>query len=352
MRLLFITIAGNSVGFGHLSRCLALAEHARSKGLEVSFLLFGDEEASLRVEQSGHACTMMSISVLGAGFDASLLPVSLATDAVVVDFSHAMVLANVESVQLLLEHIRNRVRSVMLFDGLREQALAARLPGMPIDILALPYVAPPVSNDGGWRILQGPEFAPLSAAYAGLPRRAAREVADRVLVSCGGSDPTGLTPLVLEGLKDVSWSLDVRVVIGPLFNRDLIAKLTHIANECRHKIALVNAPDGLTSHMLWCDLAITTSGLTKYELAATATPAVLISIDAVHDLINRPFAELGTTVDLGVNPTAGAVTECVTALLNNSKARTAMMEAGRRLVDGRGTERLINEIIRSCCVDE
>ena len=353
MKILFITIAGNAVGYGHLSRCLALAEQALGRGVEASFLLFGDTAAASRVNLAGYTCRLIPISQLSCELNASVLHQIEKTDAAVVDFSHAIVLANLDVALDLMEHIRTCARHVVVLDGLREQALATNLPDMPIDVLVTPYVtALPQAHKSCWRILTGPEYAPLSAKYVNFPTRTAHKIAERVLISCGGSDPTALTPVVLEGLKALPISLDVRVVIGPLFSQGLVKQLKQATADYSHSITFVYAPDELTLHMLWCDLAITTSGLTKYELAATATPAVLMSIDAVHDAINQPFARLGTAVDLGFEVTPDAVAEYVKMLMDQSEVRAAMMKAGRKIVDGRGAERLIDDILRSCCVNE
>ena len=140
------------------------------------------------------------------------------------------------------------------------------------------------------------------------------------------------------------------MIVGPLFSYDLANALAARAAGSRHAIELLHAPEGLAEHMLWSDLAVAASGLIKYELAASSTPDVLMSIDRSHDVVNRPFAKMGSVRDLGVDFGPESIAQTVSDLLRDCAARSAMAAAGRRLVDGKGAERLITDIIRTCSV--
>ena len=91
-------------------------------------------------------------------------------------------------------------------------------------------------------------------------------------------------------------------------------------------------------------MAIATNGLTKYELAASATPALLLSIDEDHELVNKPFANMQTSIDLGIGVCPKRVGKEVVDLLANLALRLSMAIKGRALVDGKGIERLFGAI--------
>lgn len=348
--LLFITVAGNAIGYGHLSRCLSLAEHAAKRNLSVSFLLFGDNDAFSRVKHAGFDCLLKPISALGSRFADTLLNHVDMIDVVVMDFSHQDVFPDLECAHQILKDIRSRARKIIVIDALGVQALATKMPDMPIDILVVPYVGATLPDNAPWQILEGPAYAVLSSAYAELHERIVRQDADRILVSCGGSDPKKLTALVLDGIGRISKTLKVRVIVGPLFDECIRAILKSAVSKSKHSIELVDSPTALAEHMMWCDLAIATTGLIKYELAATGTPGILISIDDIHDLINRPFANMGSALDLGVRAAPQLIADHVASLLDNHEARAAMAKFGRQMIDGKGTERLVAEIIKSCNV--
>jgi UDP-2,4-diacetamido-2,4,6-trideoxy-beta-L-altropyranose hydrolase len=343
LRILFVTVASRAVGFGHLSRCLALAAYARKRHADIGFLVFGGNAAEDRIKANGFACILLDESVLATGH----WPQTghLQADAVIADLLFPAFDTVCRDVEGLFRHLRGLGRLLTAIDVLGEASLARRYPEAPVDVLVSPYVAPPVETSGRrWRFLAGERYALLSPDYAGLAARTQRSSASRVLVSCGGSDPKAYTAEVLRGLERLTRRLEVRVVIGPMFGAALQQKIQVLVDESRHAVTLVKAASSLRDDMLWCDLAIAANGLTKYELAATATPSMLFSIDAHHEEVNRPFAAKKTAAHLGIGISAETVSWEAERLLSNVALRSDMAARGSALVDGVGAQRMFDEI--------
>jgi spore coat polysaccharide biosynthesis predicted glycosyltransferase SpsG len=266
-------------------------------------------------------------------------------DVVISDVIDSAFFTRVQAPAQVFGQLRQLGRLAVAFDTLGEQSLHVRMPEAAVDLVVVPYVAPQASTaGGGWRMLQGARYAVLPAEYAGLPVRAVRAVADRVLISCGGSDPQGHTLTVMQGLEALTPRLHVKIAVGPLFSDRLRTQIEGVAADSKHQVELMQAPVSLLEPMLWCDLAIAASGLTKYELAASRTPALLFSIDRAHDEINQPFAALGTALDLGIDIRLASVARAARSLLANAEKRQAMADIGGNLVDGQGIARLTAEI--------
>jgi len=342
LSIIFAAAASNNIGFGHLNRCLSLAFYAQKLGADVSFLVFGSASAEARITAAGFNCTLLEESKMRT-VD-WLQSDRLQADVVIADLLFPGFFAASMPSKLFC-HLRNLGKLLVAIDVLGEESIIGRPNEIEVDIVVSPYVMP----CGGmpeipWRYLRGPEYALLGAEYVNLPPRITRTCANRVLVSCGGSDPNRYTLKVLLGLEAVPQVLDIHVIAGPLSYSDLHTEVENLATQSRHQITLLTAPLSLLTEMIWCDLAICASGLTKYELAASATPALLFSIDAHHDWVNRPFISMQTAIDLGVGVSSERISRETTRILRSVALRRTMAKYGRMLIDGGGTERLFSEI--------
>jgi spore coat polysaccharide biosynthesis predicted glycosyltransferase SpsG len=342
LSILFVAAASNKIGFGHLNRCLSLAIYAQKIGADISFLVFGTASAKTRIIAAGFSCAVLEESKMHTVDWAQ--SDRLQADVVITDLLFpGFFEASIPST--LFCHLRNLGKLLVAIDVLGEESVIGKPLQMEVDIVVSPYVMPCGDiQEMPWRYLRGPEYALLGAEYASLPPRIQRTCANRLLVSCGGSDPNRYTLKVLLGLEAVPQALDIHVIAGPLSHSDLHTEVENLATRSRHQITLLTAPLSLLNEMIWCDLAICASGLTKYELAASATPALLFSIDAHHDLVNRPFIFMQTAIDLGVGISSERIALETSRLLGSVALRRAMAKYGRMLIDGRGAERLFSEI--------
>jgi spore coat polysaccharide biosynthesis predicted glycosyltransferase SpsG len=106
-------------------------------------------------------------------------------------------------------------------------------------------------------------------------------------------------------------------------------------------------PD-LRQVMLEADLAVTGAGVTLSEIAATATPAVMVMTEPNQARNVEAFERAGSALYAGLAsaPDMRAKVEALVARLAADPYERAILgAAGRRLVDGQGALRVAHELI-------
>jgi UDP-2,4-diacetamido-2,4,6-trideoxy-beta-L-altropyranose hydrolase len=333
-----------AVGLGHVKRCLALLDWVPKQNRCGIFLRHSSAAAERMLQDAG--CGVFRID--GPCDDDAAKVAATGAEWVAMDVVHAHTRRRPDDLSRELAALRDAGLRILFFDGIGADALLAGAAEATVDRLVRPYVN--VEPRNGTRLL-GPEYFILSEPMAALlaaPRGIAKD-GGRVLVTTGGADVGAVSPRIITALESIHGvRLDVRVAVGPAVPAEVRSATAAAAAKSRHRVELLEDCNDLTEHMLWCDVAVATTGLTKYELAATGTPAILISPDARHDELNRPFAGLACAADLGQIQSLSDVriADSVRDLLADQGARETMSGAGRRLVDGSGAERILQTMRR------
>ena len=348
LKILFIVLASNTIGYGHLNRCVSLSVEKQLSDHIKEWIILGDSSTQKLKELPSDQVRNYPIAEF-ASFSTDKMKSCIAgADVIVTDIVHGTLMKQKEDTRNLFQAVRASAKIWVAIDSVGAQSIGAQKLADNTDILVIPYLTDePEPRPLKGKLLRGPEYALLAPSYrAGIDRQH-RSNANRIMVSCGGSDPTECSLVVLEALSKIKAPIEIRLVLGPLFSDYLKAKIAQALASSSHKYSTVVSPPHLRNEMLWCDMAITTTGLVKYELAATQTPAVVFSIDPLHDSLNEPFAAGGSVVDLGVSPDVERIAKETERLLGSLPQRKALAVAGAKIVDGKGAERVAAKILET-----
>ena len=334
MRIAFITEGGAEVGLGHVARCTALAQASAGAGARVGFLVTPDPPVLARLRDKW----------------TDVVPVPWATDP-----------------GAALDALRSREADVVVVDGysagpefLRAlRSVAARLVAVDDDGADRPLPADVVVNGGvsaerlPYRrtpdtvFLLGPRYALIDPRYAGPPRRSDSERVRRALICLGGGRNEDA---ILKALGAADAALDdcaVDVVVGP-FSREW-PRLDAAARSARNRVSIHRGRFALGDLMLAADVAISGGGVTLYELAATATPAVVVQTANNQASNVEGFQRAGAALAGGEAGDAALGKSLATALgrlARDHTLRATMGARGRELVDGQGALRVATAIAR------
>jgi len=166
--------------------------------------------------------------------------------------------------------------------------------------------------------------------------------ARRILVTMGGSAPEQVFNTVLDALARAGVPEMEVVVVAGRDDEKLPARLGRTSLNCQ----VHGAVREMTPLMRWADMAVCAGGVTSLELAALGVPVIIVSLaenqTAVAAALDRAGAGLycGPLDRLTVAGLAAAVRE----LILDGKRREEMAANGQALVDGQGAARVVKRM--------
>lgn len=194
------------------------------------------------------------------------------------------------------------------------------------------------------RLLLGPKYRVFRREFLalGAAKREPPPLAESILITMGGSDPTQVTLKVVEGILGLPTPYHMKVVIGPACGYTSTLEALAAQNNF---IEIIRSPENMASLMAWAHLGISAGGGTLAEMAYMGLPSLFI-ITAENQASSIHYHHRGTALYLGTEATVTpeAVGMAVASLGADQVKRNEMSQRGRKLMDGRGNERIYRHL--------
>ena len=194
-------------------------------------------------------------------------------------------------------------------------------------ILSTPGVAVVDELSGDGSVMSGPAWAVLREEFAALPatRSDYSERLETVVVTCGGSDPTGLGREIAThpALADKS----VRLILGPQAKATLLPLADNV-------VEVVGAD--MAAELFNADLVICSRGRTQYEAARASAPMIVVAAnerEEAHCVVGGAWAVDRRRLDSGLSP--------MLRIMEDQGMREACGMTARARVDDKGVDRLV-----------
>lgn len=330
--LILRTDGGPAIGGGHVMRCLALAQAWSDGGGRVGFCAaaLAPPLRQRVVHESFEVIDIEATAGSGADADATLgMAARIGAHVAVVDGYH------------LPAEYRQRLRQA----GLKVAAIDDNGEiGAYVEDLVVNqnrHATPEIYRRGAdyTRLMLGTQYALLRREFtrwSGSPRTFPPHPRE-ILITLGAADPQNVTGRVVAAIQPgLLSSTRLSVVIGGSNpNADAIADYAKRFPGCR----LVHDPgEDMPSLMAAADLAICGGGSTMWEMAYMGTPFIPVVIAdnqrlAVQAMIRDGYSGVDAlTLERDIAAIVGD--------LDEADRRQALSRVGRRLVDGKGAERV------------
>jgi UDP-2,4-diacetamido-2,4,6-trideoxy-beta-L-altropyranose hydrolase len=251
-KVIILTEAGKEFGYGHLTRCLSIAQGFSEKGIDSIFFIRGDSSPDKILKE-----------FKWEGVDWFKENIDVSGKIVVIDSYHAD--------ENFCEKIYNNSATVLFIDDYNR----INYPGGFVlnSVLGAEDIGYPANPE--IKYLFGPIYHPLRKEFWDVPVKEIKKNIEKILITFGGSDMTNETPGVLNMLKENYSYLEKHVIIGNGFSN-----IDDIKDAADEKTFLIYQPDAerMKQEMLECDIAISAAGQTIYELARVGVPSLIKKI--------------------------------------------------------------------------
>lgn len=342
------------IGMGHIMRCIGLAQGFKEIGKRSVFVTKDYEPQMLEMLRD----TSYDVETIpkGSNFteDASLtlnFACRHGAKVVITDMSNQDAMANISGYSEYLSALKHAGMYSVTIDGFNRDCISDKL-AIAADIVIIPYYGAEkkrYKTNGTTNFLLGASFFIFRQEFMAVSgvKRQLRNRISNILVSMGGSDPFNYTVKVVDALADLDRPrLCLKVVAGTGFASAVKGEIANILENSKCNYEIISRTNNMARLLLWSDLVITSSGLTVYEAAVTGTPGIVFSQYDYHEKMMDSFSKAGTFLHLGYGAKIDkkAIVDTIERLSDDSVLRSKMSENGKKLVDGKGVNRVISSI--------
>jgi len=327
--ILFRCDASAEIGFGHLVRCLALADEIHHRtGSRVAFAM---QEAARGFDV-----------VRRHGYEVFHLPSKRGDSSAWIGetmrrFNAAILIVDVRDdlSQQQLKSLSGEGRLIVLLDDLSDRRFAADLAFYP----PVPQVRRADWANFRGELFVGWEWTILRSQFAQPPPRETSG-GRSLLITMGGSDPAGMTLQAVRAAELVDAEFTATIVLGPAFRYE--DALLELLASSRHPFTIRENVSDMRTQMAQSDLALCAYGITAFELAASGVPAIYLCLTEDHAESASALADAGAGHLLGLFKNVGdqQIAKAVAELLADVRRRAQMSVIAQKLIDGKGAARI------------
>ena len=326
MKIVILTEGGKNIGFGHVSRCVSLYEAFRKKGITPELVINSD--SSVKAILGGKRFRLHNWLK-----DKNIPGLLKNADILVIDSYKALP----ELYQKAVELVK---LGVYLDDFRRIDYPRGIVLNSSMHAFKIKY-----PKKKGIRYLLGSKYILLRKEFWNVKANEAREKLSSLTLTFGGNDIRNLNHLILEHLVKKFPGMNKQLLLGD--SKDQLNGLNLIKDKRTKLFSGIDAGE-LKKILRITDVAISAGGQTTNELARLGIPAISVAVADNQLGIVKGWAKSGFLIFAGKWNEQGLlkrIEDDLERLKNDFRLRKKMGSIGKRLVDGKGAERVVEILL-------
>ena len=316
--------ADNILGMGHFYRSLNLAKEMKKKKIKITFLtkssivtkLTPKNISVVKLPKDGHKDQKKIISKLNA-------------DIIIID--------KLEESSSLIKLYKQYFKKILAIDytGKNKEMI-----NYGINMLY------PKTGIKGENSFSGFKYSILNDAFIKTKKIPVSNKVKKIIVLQGGADTFCFTPKIIDSLNQIQEKLTITIILGPSFNCK--KELDKIIKISKHNLKILQNVKNMSDIMKNQDIAITGGGMTLLELSHLGIPSIVICGAKFENETASLMQKEGFAINLGFKQkwSKSKLISTVRELIYDDNLRKNMKKKGRKLIDGKGSKRVLDLILK------
>lgn len=312
----FFANGNSTIGMGHIMRCVAIAEVMTEKNIELCFYTKYEQGYNFLVARGFNTLLYKNI-----------LDIDINCEYIIVDSydvnENTFNVLKYKSKKLIY------IDDLNLFDYNVDLVINT---GVNAKDINYNFVSDKI-------FLLGCEYCILRKEFRQEIKKSINKDVKNILITTGGSDKYNMTFKIVEFLTSILNEVKYHIVIGQAFDKE---------NDFKNdSLYFYNSPSNMAQVMNKCDLAISASGNTLYELCSLGIPTIaFIYADNQLNLVNG-LESLNCISNVGYynKINYSCFKDIVYKYVNNFNFRKFISYNQTNLIDGNGVYRIVENIL-------
>jgi UDP-2,4-diacetamido-2,4,6-trideoxy-beta-L-altropyranose hydrolase len=319
---------GNEVGSGHFFRCLSIAEKLVEMKLNVIFIVNNKNQIETHLKNKKISfCVLNEINEEKRVSECKNIVKNISKLIIDLPFHN----------ELYSKTLKNNCKIIIIDDVGNKKIYSEILVNGSIVSDFQKYSI----NKKITKYFSGSNYIILRSQFIKIRKEIKlKKKVQKILLIFGGSDDENITTKILPYFFNKKY--DVSVVLGPSYNFQQELKNKILKKEF---IKIIKNEENIAKLFAKHDLVISSSGITAYELSCLGIPSIFIPMDKYQAKTATNLEKIGFGINYGFWDDNFNKLEKTIATISDYSIRQKMFFSGRKLIDGLGSDKILEEIL-------
>jgi UDP-2,4-diacetamido-2,4,6-trideoxy-beta-L-altropyranose hydrolase len=350
--------AGKSIGMGHLIRCLSLAKELYANNFKIYFIIKNKLSKKIidnKFETIELTCDDRELNnnEYDYGSRENLQEEYNQIDKIIKQYNLDILLIDSYNVNKdFLYNLQKNIKCLIYIDDVNKFKY-------PVDIIINGNITGTYYTYDKYfhntLLLLGTKYNMIRDEFKDIKYKEPNRTINTVMITSGGSDPLNISKKVIRLLLDDKQlcNLEIKVVVNKSFIH--LDELVQIREEYSNVSLVTNIKDSIINNkmdylsmkeiMTSSDIAISSGGSTLYELCSCSIPTAAYILADNQEFIVNKLSSNNYIKSIGWYNRLEEKINSIKNLIMTYNDREALALKGKQLVDGKGTERIVKQII-------